>query len=149
MATQKQAEFIKSLVHNLKLENVEYLKRDTSTMKPDVLNHWNNYAKKDWMSDVMKLAQYDEDDNRIKRTTEEVEAEYRRRTVKAVNGQKVTARFDEDSWQDATVVTESHPVANEYGNTNDMVTVQWVRTRKISDVPVGEVGPLAKLHVLG
>ena len=70
-------------------------------------------------------------------------------TFKAVNGQKVTARFDEDSWQDATVVTESHPGANEYGNTNDMVTVQWVRTRKISDVPVGEVGPLAKLHVLG
>ena len=33
-------------------------------------------------------------------------------TFKAVNGQKVTARFDEDSWQDATVVTESHPVAN-------------------------------------
>jgi len=70
-------------------------------------------------------------------------------TFKAVNGQKVTARFDEDSWQDATVVTESHSVANEYGNTNNMVTVQWVRTRKISDVPVGEVLPPAKLHILG
>lgn len=68
---------------------------------------------------------------------------------KAVKGQKVTARFDEDSWQDATVVTESHPVANEYGNTNDMVTVQWARTRKISNVSVGEVLPLAKLHTLG
>lgn len=102
MATQKQAEFIKSLVHNLKLENVEYLKRDTSTMKPDVLNHWNNYAKNDWMSDVMKLAQYDEDDNRIKRTTEEVEAEYRRRTDAIEN-----ADFEQMSTQATSALIDS------------------------------------------
>lgn len=65
MASVKQAEYIKTMVENL--QNAPYLNTATDS------------NKKRWMEDVMRLPTYDEDDNTIRRTLEEVQAEYQNR----------------------------------------------------------------------
>ena len=65
MASTKQIELIKTLVSNL--QNAPFL------------NTAADSNKKRWMEDVMRLPAYDEDDNTIRRTLEEVKAEYQTR----------------------------------------------------------------------
>lgn len=65
MASAKQAEFIKTLVDNL--QNAPYL------------NTAADSSKKRWMEDVMRLPSYDDDDNAIRRTLDEVTSEYNQR----------------------------------------------------------------------
>lgn len=71
MASTKQAEYIKSMVSNL--QNAPFL------------NTAADSSKKRWMEDVMRLPAYDEDDNTIRRTLEEVQAEYEIRCNAIVN----------------------------------------------------------------
>ena len=71
MASTKQIEYIKSMVSNL--QNAPFLNTATDS------------NKKRWMEDVMRLPSYDDDDNAIRRTLEEVQAEYQKRCNAILN----------------------------------------------------------------
>lgn len=88
MASAKQAEFIKTMVDNL--QNAPYL------------NTAADSSKKRWMEDVMRLPSYDDDDNAIRRTLDEVTSEYNQRCDAIKN-----ANFDAMSATDASKLIDA------------------------------------------